>query len=136
MHTAQQIGSGSGLLEEILRRKGRGTLNIYGVEVASCANLHLPEHRMLRVPSTSSLCSDAILASSLLFVYPRHLPLVENYINTFTHGALRQVVVVSHLDEKVSIHALLRSHFDHIELSVGAELLPEYEFLAVASSLS
>ena len=71
------IGSGSGLLEATLLHHSYGKLNLYGVEVPSCVNLHLPPERLLRVPCTRSLHSDAFFASALLFVYPRSAELIK-----------------------------------------------------------
>ena len=61
------IGCGSGLLESLLLRASASNherpLNLYGVEVETCVDKHLPHDRLLRVQSTDTLHTDAILAS-------------------------------------------------------------------------
>ncbi|RMZ30243.1 hypothetical protein D0859_05656 [Hortaea werneckii] len=75
------IGSGSGLLEAMLLKHSEKPLDLFGVEVSSCVNKHLPPDRLAKVPSTTSLHSDAMLASSLMFVYPRMPALITAYLD-------------------------------------------------------
>ena len=77
------IGCGSGLLEAILLRaaaNAQKSVKLCGVEVPSCSVPHLPEDCILRVSGIKELYPDAVLASTLLFVYPREPELVESYI--------------------------------------------------------
>jgi hypothetical protein len=126
------IGSGSGLLEGLLLEATEGELNVYGVEVPPCVNKHLPEGRLLRVPCTASLHPDALLASALIFVYPRKASLVANYIDSFADGAVEQVVWLGHRSDLPEIQQILESAFYKMELVEGPGL-SSYELLVIAS---
>lgn len=126
------IGSGSGLLEAMLLRATDGNLDIHGVEVSRCVNKHLPEDRLLRVPCTASMHPDAILASALLFVYPRKPSLIANYLDGFLDGALEQVVWVGHRCEAREIQELLLVKFSKLELVEGPGL-SSYELIIIAT---
>ncbi len=128
------IGCGSGLLEGLLLLLDTDEkVNVYGVEVAACVNKHLPERRLLRVPSTSSLHPEAWLASTLLFVYPRQPTLLTRYIENFVHGALEQVVWFGHRSDWPEIEDVLTSYFNGIEVVEGPGMM-EYELLVCATS--
>ncbi|TKA23867.1 hypothetical protein B0A50_07002 [Salinomyces thailandicus] len=126
------IGSGSGLLETLLFNLACGSLNIYGVEVPSCANTHLPRDRVLRVSSTESLHPQAVLASTLIFVYPRQVGLVVGYLEAALGGALEGVVWFGHRSDWVEYEDVLRSRFDMLEVVEGPGLAA-YEVLVLAS---
>jgi hypothetical protein len=126
------IGSGSGLLEHLLLQASHQTLNVYGVEVPTCINVHLPPERLLRVPCTHSLHPDALFASALMFVYPRKSELITSYIEAFLDGALEKIIWFGHrtdwpADEKVLLRA-----FVSVEVIEGSGVSP-YELLAVAT---
>lgn len=130
------IGSGSGLLEAILLEETETNngqaANLYGVEVPPCVNTHLPDERVLRVPCTMSLHPDAMLASALMFVYPRNPSLVTLYLDAFIDGALEKVLWLGHRSDWPDAWKLLRAAFYQIELVEGPGF-PEYELLAVAT---
>lgn len=70
-------------------------VDVQAVEVVSCPNLYLPAERVLRVPTSSSLHAEAMLAGVLLFCYPRSLGLVEQYVSRFVcFGAPDRVVII------------------------------------------
>jgi len=127
------IGCGSGLLEGLLLLDGDEQVNVFGVEVAACGSKHLPERRLLRVPSTSSLHPEAWLASTLLFVYPRQPTLLARYMETFLSGALEQVVWLGHRSDWPEIEDVLASFFHEIEAVEGPGMM-EYELLVFATS--
>ncbi|KAI0969050.1 hypothetical protein F4678DRAFT_178539 [Xylaria arbuscula] len=83
------IGSGSGLLEELLHNylnQDSLTRNwsVEGVEVNRAVNAHLPEDRINQVAGTwAVLASRARDAAALMFVYPREGALVRRYIDMF-----------------------------------------------------
>ena len=64
------IGSGSGLLEALIleasEQNNGQALNLRGVEVSRDINKHLPPERLLEVPNTTSLHSEAVIASALM----------------------------------------------------------------------
>lgn len=128
-----QIGAGSGLLERALLDHG---VNVQAVEVISCPNLYLPEERMLRVPTSSSLHSEAMVADVLLFCYPRAIGLVEQYLSS--QGAADQIILITHRDEWSTYRTLLLAGFKSVvdvpSSSNGNPVLPEYEVLCLASS--
>lgn len=73
------------------------------------------------------------MASALVFIYPRHLPLIKDYINNFMQGTLSQVLVLSHRDDQLSVEHFLGEVSGHIDLYVNVAFLPDYEFLLAAS---
>lgn len=126
------VGCGSGLLESMLLLATNGEVNVFGVEVPGCINKHLPEDRLLRVPCTASLHPDAMLASALMFVYPRQPDLVASYVNGFLDGAVEQVLWLGHRNDWPEIDLILRPAFGKLEFIEGHRL-PAYELLVVAS---
>ncbi|KAK3674693.1 hypothetical protein LTR78_005415 [Recurvomyces mirabilis] len=129
------IGSGSGLLEGILLRATDEVVNIYGVEVGSCQNKHLPLERILRVPCTASVHTDAMLASTLLFVYPRKVELIRNYIDSFRDGAVEQVVWYGHKSDWPEVKKELSPFLFTIE-TIGEPDIADHEILVVATFTS
>lgn len=87
---------------------------------------------MLRVPSTTSLHPDAILADTLLFCYPRQSSLIREYVDQFGSGALAQIVLVVNHNDWKDMAKILHDSFSTIEIVESAGL-PEYEVLVVAS---
>ncbi|TGJ81559.1 hypothetical protein E0Z10_g7200 [Xylaria hypoxylon] len=95
------IGSGTGLLEELLhaylKRDSHPTPNdpisidswrVEGVEVNPAVNAHLPEDRINHVAGTwAVLESRARDATALMFVYPRDGALVRRYVDAFMRPA-------------------------------------------------
>ncbi|KAH9989490.1 hypothetical protein F4779DRAFT_264699 [Xylariaceae sp. FL0662B] len=87
------IGSGTGLLEELLHRyltnnhhhhHHHPTYRVEGVEVSASTNAHLPPHRLTVVAGTWAVCRGrAAGAAALLFVYPRSAALVRAYVDAF-----------------------------------------------------
>lgn len=130
------IGCGSGLLEATLLsyRDHEQRLNLYGVEVPPCVNKYLPEDRLLRVPCTKSLHPDAILASTLLFVYPRDPMLIAMYLDASQGGALEQLIWLGHKSDWPVAEKLLLAAFFSLECIHGPGI-PEYELLAIATHL-
>lgn len=117
----------------LLYQKTKGSINICGVEVPSCQSVYLPEDRMLRVTSTTSLHLDAFLADTLMFCYPRQPSLIHRYVDQFGSGALAQTVLIVHHNDWIDMKDLLHDLFSTVEVLDNAGL-PEYEVLAVASA--
>jgi hypothetical protein len=113
------VGCGSGLLESILLDATEENINILGVEVPPCLNIHLPEKRLLRVPCTASLHPDAWLASTLMFVYPRQMSLIASYLDNFLDGALEQAVWFGQRSDWPEVRPILEKSFCNIELVDG-----------------
>lgn len=111
-------------------------VDVHAVEVMSCPNLHFPEERMLRVPTSSSLHSEAMVAEILLFCYPRTIGLVAQYLAA--QGPADQILLITHRDDWPAYQMLLSEHFKCVDevciSSTGRPVLPEYEVLCVASS--
>jgi hypothetical protein len=126
------VGCGGGLLEALLLKATDSNLNIVGVEVPPCVNEHLPEDRLLRVPCTASLHPDALLASTLMFVYPRKPSLIANYLDQFQGGAVEQVIWLGHRSDWPDVETILKSAFYKLEIIEGPGL-PEYELLAIVT---
>lgn len=131
------IGSGSGLLENLLLQHGSvsndvPSLNLYGVEVPTCTNKHLPEDRSLTVASTNTLYSDAMFASALIFVYPRQVGLIAQYLNACCGGALEKVLWLGHRSDWLDTQTLISAAFGSIEYVDGPGVA-EYELLVIAT---
>ncbi|KXT06180.1 hypothetical protein AC578_1414 [Pseudocercospora eumusae] len=127
------IGCGTGLLEAHLLRQSCSALRIYGVEVPSCHVKYLPAHRVLRVPSTAALHTDAAFAEVILFVYPRNTHLIAEYCSAYSvNGALEQAMVIVHSSERHHAEHALSTAFTNVELVTDSGL-PEYEVFLVAS---
>jgi hypothetical protein len=91
---ALSVGSGSGLLEQLLRR-ANPRLDLHGAEVAAGAqNAYLPADRVRRVAGTWQVCAPlAARASAWLFVYPRSPALVRAYLDGTARAARLEVVL-------------------------------------------
>lgn len=129
------------MLEDLLYRKSNGQVNIYGVEVPSCVNRHLPEERLLRVPHVRCVVPEAVHAETLMFAYPRHRTLLAEYLDTSVisggtgtgTGICTQLVVISTHSEYAELADLIAASFHTVEI-VASSGLPEYEVLAIAST--
>lgn len=89
------IGCGSGRFEALLP----ADLNIRGVEVSASLNKHLPRDRFDTVRDTRALYAEAIVATALMFVYPRPADLVARYVKDVAGGALQKVIILTHRDD-------------------------------------
>lgn len=125
------VGCGSGLLESLLLRCSNDQLSLFGVEVPSCNCPFLPEDRILRVPDTRSLHPDAILASVLLFVYPRVPALVASYVDVAAGGALQMLVWLGHRSDWSDGEDAIYKSFHDVEIVRDANL-PEHDIMVVA----
>lgn len=121
------------MLEEILRRTSLPeSLNLFGIEVEKCPNKYLPEDRMLRVPSTTDLHHDGLMAEIFLFVYPRKSSLISAHLQAFVRGALQTVVLITSRHEWVEFAPILERAFSNVEIIQDCGL-PADEVLAIAS---
>lgn len=126
------VGSGSGLLEALLLHASSGGLELYGVEVASCQCPFLPDERVLRVPGTRALHADAVLASVLMFVYPRVSALVAEYVDVCAGGALEKLVWLGHRSDWADCERLVVDAFTDVRIVEGVGL-PDHEIMVVAT---
>ncbi|KAF2640633.1 hypothetical protein P280DRAFT_507278 [Massarina eburnea CBS 473.64] len=85
------IGSGSGLFEALLLAEPC-CLSLIGVEVQPSVNRYLPSSRHRAVVGTYSLEPLAAEATAWLFVYPRRVGLVDEYLATYGEGAVQTVM--------------------------------------------
>lgn len=126
------VGCGSGLLEALLLHLDRGGINLLGVEVPSCECPYLPAERLLRVDGTRSLHPDAILASVLVFVYPRVPALIASYLNVCVGGALEKLVWLGPRSDWADCERLINDAFVHVDTVQDAGL-PSHEIMVVAT---
>ncbi|KAK7180403.1 hypothetical protein DPSP01_001820 [Paraphaeosphaeria sporulosa] len=87
------IGSGYGLLEALLLAPPY-SFNIIGVEVQPSSNTHLPRTHHRVVAGSRFLEPLAAEAEAWMFVYPRRVGLVEEYLHEYGARKLRVVVWV------------------------------------------
>lgn len=127
------VGSGSGLLEELLLQMSHDNLNLFGVEVPSCNCAYLPTEQVLRVPGTRALHPDAILASVLMFVYPRVASLIASYIDACADGALEKLVWLGHRSDWADCEEIINDSFTDVKVIQNAGL-PGHEIMVVATS--
>lgn len=85
------IGSGFGLLEALLNGMPYAS-NIVGVEVEPSPNKYLSNTRHRTVYGTRFLEPLAAEAQAWLFVYPKRVALVSEYIAAFGRGNVRTIV--------------------------------------------
>jgi hypothetical protein len=85
------VGSGFGLLEAHLIASSR-PLNIVGVEVAPSPNKHLPAANHRVVHGTRFLEPLAATATTWLFVYPRRVGLVSEYLLHHGQGSVQKII--------------------------------------------
>lgn len=127
------VGCGSGLLEGLLLQLSDDQLNLFGVEVPSCDCAYLADDRVLRVSGTRSLHSDAILASVLVFVYPRVASLIASYIDACADGALEKLVWLGHRSDWADCEKIIMDSFTKVHVVDDAGL-PDHEIMVVATS--
>jgi hypothetical protein len=127
------VGCGSGFLEGLLLQMLPGELNLFGVEVPSADCDYLPAGRVLKVPGTRALHSDAIIASVLMFVYPRVAGLIASYVNAFADGALEKLVWLGHCSDWVDSEKIVYDSFVDVNIVHDAGL-PAHEIMVVATS--
>ncbi|KAJ8128977.1 hypothetical protein O1611_g4655 [Lasiodiplodia mahajangana] len=103
------IGSGTGLLEELLHaylnnlnththvpEERIKSWRVEGVEVNPAVNTHLPEDRINYVAGTWAVLSTrAREATALMFVYPRDGALVRRYVEAFMGESKRHPLIAS-----------------------------------------
>lgn len=76
------IGSGSGVLEALLLHK-HPELDLKAVEVPTSNNKYMPADRLEIVNGCRDLCDLAADASAWMFVYPRDVWLLREYVRAF-----------------------------------------------------
>lgn len=127
------VGSGSGLLEGMLLHLSSDELNLFGVEVPSCDCAYLSPKQVLRVTGTRSLHPDAILASVLMFVYPRVASLIASYIDACADGALETLVWLGHRSDWADCEKIVGDSFAEVNVVSNAGL-PDHEIMVVATT--
>jgi len=85
------IGSGFGLLEAYLMA-GHDTFHVIGVEVAPSPNKYLPSSHHCLVNGTRFLEPLAEQAQIWLFVYPRRIGLIPEYMAAYGQGAVERII--------------------------------------------
>ncbi|KAF3811884.1 hypothetical protein GCG54_00003633 [Colletotrichum gloeosporioides] len=86
------IGSGTGLVEALLQSlPDAAPLNLVSVEVAPSPNKYHHPHRT--VPGTWAVEGLAREAAAWMFVYPKQVALVREYMRLFVEGPGPEVVV-------------------------------------------
>jgi len=88
---AISVGSGYGLLEALLNKPPYNT-NIIGVEVAPSSNKYLPDANHRVVHGSRFLEPLATEATTWLFVYPRRVGLVEEYMAEYGSGKVTRII--------------------------------------------
>ncbi|KAK1232314.1 hypothetical protein PQX77_004565 [Marasmius sp. AFHP31] len=87
------IGSGSGLVESLLQSITEPyTLNLVGVEVMPSPNKYLPPTSHRCVQGTWALDPLSKTAKAWLFVYPKRVGLIEEYLNAHRTNGLQTVM--------------------------------------------
>ncbi|KAL8763993.1 MAG: hypothetical protein Q9203_007249, partial [Teloschistes exilis] len=81
------IGHGHGLLEAHLLNDEGNPLEILGVDIAHKTPQYLPEQNYRILPLSTSLAEEAGEAEAWIFIYPRILSLVRQYLDHFDCGA-------------------------------------------------
>lgn len=127
------VGCGSGFLEGLLLQMLPGELNLFGVEVPSAGCDYLPAGRVIKVPGTRALHSDAMIASCLMFVYPRVPELVASYVNAFADGALEKLVWLGHRSDWADSEKIMHDSFVDVNVVHDAGL-PVHEIMVVATT--
>ncbi|KAF1844484.1 uncharacterized protein K460DRAFT_284680 [Cucurbitaria berberidis CBS 394.84] len=85
------VGSGFGLLEAHLNA-GPSPLNIVGVEVEPSPNVYLPVSSHRIVHGSRFLEPLAGEATAWLFVYPRRVGLVQEYLAEYSEGSVEKII--------------------------------------------
>lgn len=89
--TILSIGSGYGLLEAFLLAEPN-CLNIFGVEVHPSSNRYLPSAHHRTVCGSRFLDPIATQSKAWLFVYPKRVELVDEYIREYGDGCVEKIV--------------------------------------------
>jgi len=87
------IGSGYGLLEALLLAAPY-SLHVIGVEVQPSPNRYLPPSYHKVVSGTRFLHPSAAEAATWLFVYPRRVAIIDEYLEAHGQGHMRTVIWV------------------------------------------
>lgn len=85
------VGSGFGLLEAYLVTEPY-SLRVIGVEVEPSPNKYLPVSHHRTVVGTRFLEPLAREATTWLFVYPRRVALVQEYIAQYGEGSVKRII--------------------------------------------
>ncbi len=85
------IGCGFGLLEALLLQSPY-SLRVIGIEVEPSSNRYLPSHAHRVVHGTRFLDSLAAEATTWLFIYPRRVGLVQEYMAEYGQDSVEQIV--------------------------------------------
>ena len=93
----------------------------------------LPPGRVLNVPGTRALHSDAIIASVLMFVYSRVPELIASYVDAFSDGALEKLVWLGHRSDWVDSEKIMYDSFVDVNVVHDAGL-PAHEIMVVATT--
>ncbi|KAJ4983645.1 hypothetical protein SVAN01_10856 [Stagonosporopsis vannaccii] len=88
---ALSIGSGFGLLEALLNASPYKA-QVVGVEVAPSPNTFLPATHHRLVHGTRFLEPLAAEAGTWLFVYPRRVGLVNEYMANYSHNSVHRII--------------------------------------------
>ncbi|KAI4089367.1 MAG: hypothetical protein L6R37_008056 [Teloschistes peruensis] len=83
------IGHGHGLLEAHLLNDEGNALEILGVDIAHKTPQYLPEQNYRILPLSTFFAEEAGEAEVWMFIYPRTLSLVCQYLDRFDGGANR-----------------------------------------------
>lgn len=85
------VGSGYGLLEALLLTPPY-SINVVGVEVQPSSNRYLPATHHREVTGTRFLDDLADEADAWLFVYPKRVGLLDEYLKEFGKGKVELIV--------------------------------------------
>ncbi|CAE7194982.1 hypothetical protein CFE70_007494 [Pyrenophora teres f. teres 0-1] len=85
------IGSGFGLLEAYLMAEPKAR-NVIGIEVEPSSNQYLPASHHRLVHGTRFLDPLAAEATTWLFVYPRRVGLLDEYLTEYGNTSLERVI--------------------------------------------
>lgn len=88
---AVSIGSGFGLLEAHLMN-GTDAVHVIGVEVEPSPNKYLPPSHHRTVNGTRFLEPLTARATTWLFVYPRRVGLVKEYMAAYGEGSVERII--------------------------------------------
>jgi hypothetical protein len=88
------IGSGFGLLEALLLASPPPSMRIVGVEVEPSPNVYLGAAHHCTVQGTRFLEPLAAVAATWLFVYPRRVGLISEYLDEYGRGKVGHIIWV------------------------------------------
>ena len=129
--TILSIGSGSGLLEQLLSSR-YPSLDVLGVEVDNSVNKYLPEQNVYIVKGTWESCTLAASAEAWILVYPRQPQLLAKYLNEYSAGAAVTIIWLGPRIDWIDYEfELLRHGFSQITVQDNCGLV-SYEMMAVA----